>query len=135
MPVYGLNPADNVPQAMSTTPEYMFGTKIGVAHSKFVAETVSVGTKSRAVCLAPAVENHGVRGFIATVLWPEDATEGEVEVQGSDLNEEDAFHPLGTITFPDRQYSSPSGLVVNFMRLKVTVVPDPPQLAGRLTIR
>jgi hypothetical protein len=102
--------------ALSTTPEYFLGSA-----SSF--EPVTAGMKSQAICLAPAVEVHGVRGFIATVVWPPDTTAGEVEIQGADLNQETGFATLGTIAFPARQYWSPSGLVVNFMRVKVVTAP------------
>jgi hypothetical protein len=101
-----------------------------------VLEEVTEGEKSSAVCLSPTSEGHGVRGFVATVIWAPDTTAGEVEVEGADQNQEEAYHPLGTITFPDRQYSSPSGLVTNFMRVVITTLPDPtPELAARLMIR
>lgn len=129
MPVYNPKSLDGIQQAMSTEQAYMFGRKDSL-------EEVKLGAISIPVALAPAVECHGVRGFIATIIWPKDTTAGAVEIQGADRNEEEAYHPLGTITFPARQYSSPSGLVVNFMRMMVVTAPKPEKkLAGRLTIR
>lgn len=118
-----------VKQAMSASAEYFFGSR-----GRF--EEVTEGEISLCVCLAPTSEGHGVRGFIATVIWPKETTAGSVEVQGADHNEDMAYHALGHITFPARQYSSPAGLVVNFMRLKVASLPAPTaSLIGRLTIR
>jgi len=100
-----------------------------------IYEHVAIGQISRAVCLAPAVEQHGVRGFVTTVLWPPDTTEGEIAVQGADQNQHGAFDPLGVITYPTKQFTSPSGLVCTFMRLVVNVAPDSGTVAGRLMIR
>lgn len=128
-------------QALSAWPAYMLGTdrsvdNLGRIKRELVFETVTAGMVSRAVCLAPTSEGHGVRGFIATVIWPAGTTVGDVEVQGADLNQEPAYHILGSILFPARQYSSPSGLVTNFMRMVVKILPQPHhQLVGRLMIR
>jgi hypothetical protein len=128
MPPYKLIPADTVREALSGWPEYMLGGKDRL-------EDVTEDEISMPICLAPTSEGHGVRGFICTVIWPNGTEYGEVEVQGADLDEERAYQPLGKITCPAVQYSSPSGLVMNFMRLRVTVLPDPPQMAARLMIR
>jgi hypothetical protein len=128
MPRYKVNHGDNVIEALSGWPEYMFGAKNRL-------EQVTEGEISMPICLAPTSEGHGVRGFICTVIWPNGSKSGEVEVQGADLDEDRAYQPLGKITYPGVQYSSPSGLVMNFMRLLVTTVPSPPEMAARLMIR
>lgn len=128
MPPYKLIPADNVVEALSGWPEYMLGAKNRL-------EDVTAGELSMPICLAPTSEGHGVRGFICTVIWPSGTTTGEVEVQGSDLDEDGAYQPLGKITYPGVQYSSPSGLVMNFMRILIVKLPSPPRLAARLMIR
>lgn len=116
-------------EALSAWPEYMFG-------GPGVLESVTANELSVPVCLAPTSEGHGVRGFVVTIIWPAATTAGVVEVQGADLNDNQSYAPLGTITFPAIQYTSPSGLVVNFMRLRVATLPTPTaQLAGRLMIR
>jgi hypothetical protein len=130
---------NEVPQALSASPEYMFGVKeydLETDRFHYGLETVTLHEISRAVCLAPTSEGHGVRGFIATVVWPAGTTAGEIQIQGADLNEDSAYHALGTILFPGVQYSSPSGLVVNFMRTKVVALPAPHhQVSTRLMIR
>lgn len=128
MPPYKLIAADNVVEALSGWPEYMLGAKTWL-------EDVTEGEISMPICLAPTSEGHGVRGFICTVIWPNGTKSGDVEVQGADLDEDRAYQPLGRITYPAVQYSSPSGLVMNFMRILVVTVPSPAKLAARLMIR
>lgn len=139
MPPY--SPKPPIQQAMSTEPAYMFGTNIHVDANGMITpeeelEHVVAGEKSRAIALAPVVETHGVRGFFAAVIWPEHTISGSIEIQGSDLNQEDAFFPLGEIIFPMKAYSSPAGQVINFMRAKVNIAPRPTsEVLARLTIR
>ena len=128
MPAYKLTSADHVREALSGWPEYMMGAQNRL-------EDVTLGEISMPICLAPTSEGHGVRGFICTVIWPNGTRTGEVEVQGADLEEERAYQPLGKITWPAVQYSSPSGLVMNFMRILIVTLPSPAKLAARLMIR
>jgi hypothetical protein len=102
-------------------------------------ETVTLNQMSKPLTLATAAECHGVRGFVATVLWPPGTTAGAVAVYGADQDDQNAYGLMANIVFPAVNAPSPLGLVLTFMRLMVTTMPvggtPANSLAARMLLR
>ena len=114
---------------------FVVGTLLGIVSFQGPGSSFAEGAKKRTWDFESDEPGRIAGGFSAEVGWPDGATEGSIAVQIANVNQDSAYHTVGTIDCPHLRYDTPAGISANFARLMVVMPPDSPMLTGRILVR